>query len=83
MADDTEAMLAELELARERVVAPTIAEKQQRKDALKAMISRIHLWQETGEDKPTAAELRELWGGDLPLFLLPVLASWDGPPDDL
>jgi hypothetical protein len=84
MADDAELIIAELVLARERVVSPSIAEKQVRRDAYRLMISRIQLWQETGRDKPTAAELRDLLGpetgGTIPLVLQPALAQWDETP---
>jgi hypothetical protein len=64
-------------LARERVTADTIAEKQAKRDRFKSTVSRMHLADE-GDDsqRPTAKELRELLGDPGDAEIRRALEAW-------
>jgi len=48
------------------------------------MVSRVYQWEETGEGKPSAEELRRLWRDmrrGIPMMLAGPLERWDDPDD--
>lgn len=62
-AEAAEVLVNALQLARERVTAGTIAEKQARRDRLRNAIHRVHLAQDgDGSQRPDAGELCKLLG---------------------
>ena len=70
-------IIGALQVARERVTADTIAEKQARRDDLKAAISAMYYYLETGQDKLSAADLRELLGDPDDKKVREALQHWD------
>lgn len=66
-----------LDLARERVTADTIAARQDRRDAIKSMISAVYHFADTGQDKPASAELRGLLGDPGDAAIRRALEEWD------
>jgi hypothetical protein len=76
MTTDVELIIGGLQLAREQVTADTIEQKQAWRDA--------YQWEETGEGKPSAEELRRLWRDmrrGIPMMLAGPLERWDDPDD--
>lgn len=72
-------LLDALMLARERVTASTLAEKQAKRDAIKAAVSGMHQWEDgEGSAKPPAAQLRELLGDPDDHEIRRALEAWDG-----
>jgi hypothetical protein len=70
-------IIGALQVARERVTADTIAEKQRRRDDLKSAIDAMYYYLETGQDKPSAADLRELLGDPDDKTIREALQHWD------
>ena len=69
-----------LMLARERVTADTLAEKQSKRDAIKAAVNGLHQWEDGDPGaKPTAAQLRELLGDPDDREIRRALEAWDDP----
>lgn len=74
---DGEHIMVALKLARERVIGDLISIKQQQRDELKMAIGAMYLYLETGQDKPSAEDLRGLLGDPDDKATREALEHWD------
>jgi hypothetical protein len=75
---DCRTLIGALEIARERVTGVSVAAKQDRRDELKAMISAMYHYLDTGQDQPSSDDLRNLLGTlDDDRVIREALQHWD------
>ena len=70
-------IIGALQVTRERVTGTSIADKQSRRDALKAAIDAMYYYLETGQEQPSSGELRGLLGDPDDREIREALQHWD------